>query len=192
MTPDTGAMTLVTRSAAGEAEAFRTLVRQFHRQVYRWSIVLSTDADDAEDLAQAVWIRVHRSLATYRGDAKFSTWLYRITFNIGEERRRTSHRRADALSREQSHAMVEPEVQRHANLDAERLVAIVRSYLGDLPSRQRAVFAMADFEGVPAAEIAERLEIPVATVRTNLLKARRAIRQRLLSSEPRLVLEYRS
>ncbi len=183
---------LVVRAASGETAAFELLVRQHQQLVFRWALVLAADRDDADDLAQAVWIKAHQSLGGYRGDAKFTTWLYRILFNLRDDERRTRVRRTDALSRWQVNVGGATGDSPQDDLDAERLVTIVKRYLGDLPPRQRAVFAMADFEEIPAREIAERLQIPEVTVRTNLLKARRAIRKRLLLTEPRLVQEYRS
>ena len=184
---------LVARAAAGDGEAFDLLVRGHHSLVFRWALVVAEDADDAEDLAQAVWIKAHHNLGGYRGEAKFTSWLYRITFNtaveFGRKRQRRSiamrsvslNRSGDAAPAPGSDAM-----------DAQQLVTVVRVLLAELPPRQRAVFVLADLEDRSTAEIAEMLDIEETTVRVTLFKARRAIRARMLAKQPRLVEEYRS
>src|SRR5689334_16724242 len=77
--------TLVARAVAGEDGAFDRLVRTYHAVVYRWALVVAADPDEADDLTQAVWIKAHRSLGSFRGDAKFSSWLYRITYTTAIE-----------------------------------------------------------------------------------------------------------
>lgn len=190
---ETDTVEAVARAAAGDEGAFDLLVREHHALVFRWALVAADDPDDAEDLAQAVWIKVHRNLAAYRGDAKFASWLYRITFNtaveLGRKRRRQlTVLRSVSVDRSGNSAAA-PE---RDSIDVQQLVAIVRALLDDLPPRQRAVFALADLEDRSTAEIAEMLEIEEATVRVTLFKARRSVRSRILAKQPRFVEEYRS
>ena len=184
---------LVARAATGDGEAFDLLVRGHHSLVFRWALVVAEDSDDAEDLAQAVWIKVHRNIRSYRGDAKFTSWLYRITFNTAVEFGRKRQTRSVAMrsvSLERAgDAAPEPGT---GAMDGPQLVAVVRALLDDLPARQRAVFALADLEDRSTSEIAEMLEIEEATVRVTLFKARRSIRAKMLTKQPRLVEEYRS
>lgn len=183
---------LVARAAAGEGDAFTELVLGHHALVFRWALVLADDPDEADDLAQAVWIKAHRGLGGYRGSAKFTTWLYRITSNTAVEFGRKRQRQWTALAmwRESGEGLAGA-VPAHDDLDEKQLIGVVRGMLGHLPPRQRAVFAMADLDGVTTAEIADRLEIEEATVRVTLFKARRAIRSRLLHQEPKLMEEHR-
>ena len=184
---------LVARAAAGDGEAFDLLVRGHHSLVFRWALVVAEDPDDAEDLAQAVWIKAHRSIGGYRGEAKFTSWLYRITCNTSVEFGRKRQRRSVAMRLVSLDRADDVAPAPGPNsMDAQQLVAVVRSLLDDLPPRQRAVFALADLEDRSTAEIAEMLEIEEATVRVTLFKARRAIRSRMLAKQPRLVEEYRS
>lgn len=183
---------LVARARAGDREAFTQLVRGHHALVFRWALVVAGDPDEADDVAQAVWIKVYRGLGAYRGGSKFTTWLYRVTWRAAVESGRTRQRRAKVLAEWQGDTGADLVSVMPAEPDQGKLLAVVRRYLGDLPPRQRAIFAMADLDGVPAAEIAERLEIAEATVRVTLFKARRAIRGRLLQQEPRLMEEHRS
>jgi len=184
---------LVARAATGDGEAFDLLVRGHHSLVFRWALVVAEDPDDAEDLTQAVWIKVHRNIRSYRGEAKFTSWLYRITFNTAVEFGRKRQTRSVAMrsvSLERTgDAAPEPGT---GVMDGPQLVSVVRALLVDLPPRQRAVFALADLDDRSTAEIAEMLEIEEATVRVTLFKARRAIRAKMLVKQPRLVEEYRS
>ncbi len=184
---------LVARAAAGDGEAFDLLVRGHHTLVFRWALVVAEDPDDAEDLAQAVWIKVHRNIRSYRGEAKFTSWLYRITFNTAVEFGRKIQRRSKALETvTRDRAGDTAPAPGSEALDTQQFVAAVRLLVEDLPPRQRAVFALADLEDRSTAEIAEMLEIEEATVRVTLFKARRSIRSRMLAQQPRLVEEFRS
>ncbi len=134
---DAESVDLAARAASGDAAAFEELVRCHHASVIRWAIVAVGDLDDAEDLAQAVWMRAYRSLGDYRGAAKFSTWLYRITYNLGFEVRRTRDRRLAALATwNNSTERVTAVVQPHDEGDAQRLAAAVHACVKELPPRQ--------------------------------------------------------
>jgi RNA polymerase sigma-70 factor, ECF subfamily len=183
---------LVARAAAGNAEAFTELVRRHRATVVRWGAALTGDLDDADDVAQTVWIKAYRNLGSYRGESSFSTWLFRITWNTGTEWRRTRQRRSERLAAWQGANPPNAEPPPDAAEVDRRLVDTVRSLLGDLPPRQRMVFVLSDLEGRAPVEIAEMLELSAVTVRANLFKARRAMRARLLQRAPELVREYRS
>ncbi len=183
---------LIAAVVAGDRAAFTGLVREYHTLVFRWALVVTDDPDAADDLAQEVWIKAYRGLAGYRGEAKFTTWLYRIAYNTAVESGRKQQRQSAALDAwRQFNDQAEEVVPSQDDLDQRRLAAVVRSFLSDLPPRQRAVFALADLDGVTTAEIAERLEIEEATVRVTLRNARRAIRSRLLQEEPGLLEDAR-
>ena len=183
---DTGA--LVLRAGAGDAEAFRLLVRRFHETIYRWALGSTGDRDDADDVTQQVLLKTHASLTTLRDSGHLRTWLFRVTHNTALELHRVRGRRAAALDRELlltpgERTALEP-VDR---IDLERTMALVQHYFDSLPDRQRLIFDLADFQGYTPAEIAELLEMEQVTVRANLCKARRAIRTRILQDHPELL-----
>ncbi len=189
--PDTS--DLIGRAAAGENDAFRELVRRYHATVYRWAAVSLGDRDEAEDVTQLVLIKVHASLGSYRGGGKFTTWLYRITRNVLFEAVRRQQRRGTLLAGENETSAVAVDGEDGEDtIDSRRLSALVRDYLEALPPRQREVFMLADLDGFSPAEISDLLGVEQVTVRTNLLKARRAIRSRMLREQPKLMEEYRS
>ncbi len=179
---------LVLRASAGDADAFRLLVRRFHETIYRWALGSTGDRDDADDVTQQVLLKIHASLATLREGGHLRTWLFRVTHNTALELHRVRGRRAAALDRELlltpgERLALEP-VDR---IDLDRTMALVQHYFGELPDRQRLIFDLVDFQGFTPAEIAEMLDMEQVTVRANLCKARRAIRTRILRDHPELV-----
>ena len=128
---------------------------------------------------------------SFRGESRFTSWLYRLTWTTVVESGRKEQRRASALQRWQQGAEREESVAPRDEVDTARLIAVVQSHLEQLPPRQRAVFALADLED-RQAEIAEMLEMAEATVRVTLFNARRAIRARMMATQPTLREEFES
>jgi RNA polymerase sigma-70 factor (ECF subfamily) len=189
--PDTA--DLIGRAAAGDRAAFNELVRRYHATIYRWAAVALGDLDDAEDVTQLVLIRVSSSLRNYQGGARFTTWLYRVTRNVLLEQVRTRRRRTRLFEAEQNRATEDDHGEpADRSLDSGKLELAVLGHLGSLPPRQREVFELADIQGFAPVEIAVMLDVEPVTVRTNLLKARRALRERLLAQQPKLIEEYRT
>lgn len=179
---------LAARARSGNSGAFEELAARVRGRVARWAGRVVRDPDDADDVAQLVLMRVATRLSSFDGRSRFTTWLYRVTRSVALNRVRTEQRRRSILDRT---AAEEPvvSIDAEAEQDVGRLVEIVRAYYGELTPRQREVFAMADFDGLSAAEIARRLEIDSSTVRVLLLQARRTIRRRMLQDHPALLEE---
>jgi len=185
---------LVVRARAGDPDAFRRLARGVYGRIHRWALGRTGSPDDADDVAQTVLVRLHLKLGEYRG-GRFTSWLYRITASVAEELRRKRDRRVRLLEdhvarRGAAFATFEPGLD--GSIDAARLARIVLERYRELPDRQREVFDLVDLQGYAPAEVAELLGLEPVTVRTNLLRARRAIRQKILECRPCLVEEYLS
>jgi RNA polymerase sigma-70 factor, ECF subfamily len=181
---------LVPRAQHGDAGALEALLRACRDTIYRWALVQTADAADAEDVTQEVLIRLHASLHRYERRSRFTTWLYRVTRNEAASlgRRLTSRLRlAAAVEREAAEPVeaADPLERIHARTVA----ALADTLLHALPRRQREVFHLADIEGCTAEEIAERLGMSPVTARVHLLHARRALRARILSKLPELAEE---
>lgn len=188
VTPEADAIEqMAHRARAGDERAFAALAGAVRDRVRRWALARTGDADDAEDVAQAVVIRMHRGLPGFEGRSRFSTWLYRLTANAAVEwaRGQSRHRRtADELG-----AAGELEAGTGDRIDAmenRRAAELVRAFLAELPGRQREVLDLVDLQGFTPAEAAEMLEIEPPTARVHLLRARRAIRERILAEHPTL------
>ena len=179
---------LAARARAGDEGAFAALAGAARERVRRWALVRTGDPDDAEDVAQEVAIRVHRGLARFEGRSAFTTWLYRLAANaaaeLGRARGRIARLHAAAeLESSASHALSD----RVGEMENARTAALVRAFFAELPGRQREVFDLVDLQGHTPAEAAEMLEIEAATARVHLLRARRAIRERILAEHPNLL-----
>lgn len=143
--------------------------------VARWAVVLTGSPDEAEDIAQAVLLRVHRSLSTYTPQGNFNAWAYRITRNAvadsGRKRQR-DRARVDLLTRDRIAAWL-PE--RSNTLELLAATEQLRRFMIDLSPQQRAVLDLIELQGFSHSEVAEMLEVSPATVRVHLHRAKTAM-----------------
>ncbi len=181
--PDSRSDVLETLAAAarqsGQADALLHAMRPL---VYRWALVRTGNADEAEDVAQTVLLRVHRGLGAFHGRSRFTTWLYRVTANTLIEQRR----RRGLLQRLRERwgglaATVTPADDALAVIEHADTRELVRVLLHQLPAGQRAAFDLVDLQGHSPALAATMLGLKPSTLRVNLLRARRALRQRMLA-----------
>lgn len=176
---------LLQRAAGGEADAVDELARWCYPRVYRWALVRSGDPDEADDVTQETMVSLVSHLGGYRGDARFATWLYRVTMNAATARERGRRRRLRLLSRwwrPERAAVPAPLRDIH---DAD-LAGLVRLLLRELPPQQRTVFDLTDLQGFSAPELADMLELDQGTIRSHLMRARRTMRARMLERLPTL------
>jgi RNA polymerase sigma-70 factor (ECF subfamily) len=176
---------LASRAAAGDDAAFTTLVTRYQPAVFRWALIFARDPDEAEDLVQEVFVRVHRQLAQYRSDGPLSAWLYAITRRAAHQSRR-KHKRRTRLSLS-SAALPLREVYTTdpgGRVDRERAAAVIRELFYELPARQREIFDLIDLQGLSPTEAAERTGMKTVSVRASLFKARSSIRSKFLATHP--------
>jgi RNA polymerase sigma-70 factor (ECF subfamily) len=188
--PD-GLEALLERCRTGERAAMGELYRLYRNEVARnLSRVLgprNSGRGDLEDVTQDVFIEVFRSLGRFRGDAKLSTWLYRVCVNVALQRLRKRKRQAEISDEdvpESLHGMRDDQTPERA-LDATRRVAAVYRILDELAPKKRMVFILHEIEGREPKEIAGIVGSNVLTVRTRLHYARKEFYDRA-SREPRL------
>lgn len=161
--------------------AFTALVSQYHPVVFRWAVAFAGDIDDAEDIAQEVFVRVHSKLATFRGDGSFDGWLYRITRRVAFRARRRASRVSAVSGAEVEVYLTDP----GARIDRVRATELIRELVTFLPIRQREVFVLCDLEGRTPLEVAQMIGIKDVSVRASLFKARAMIRRTMLARHPR-------
>jgi len=170
---------LAWRAARGDESAFGRLVREVRPRLYRWALVQSGDPDDAEDITQAALLRLHRSLAGFHFESRLSTWLFTLVRSAAADWRRAAKRRGLRQDRYAlSQATVTPASEPD---DRAALLALVRAQLAGLPARQREVFDLTELQGRSSPEVAALLGLSESTIRVHLLRARRAIRARVLA-----------
>lgn len=166
---------LVEAATRGDRAAFDELVRRTHRDTYTLALRLVGDPDDARDVTQDAYLRAYRSLGSFRGDARFGTWLYRITANRAatQLRRRIRHRHAP-ITDEVWEAEVGDDPHAHNELRVELGRAV-----NALPPKLRAVVVLHDIYGFTHAEIAEELSITESAAKVRLHRARKQLRSDL-------------
>jgi len=176
---------LASLAAAGDDSAFTTLVTRYQPAVFRWSLMFANDPDEAEDIAQEVFVRAHSRLSQYRSDGSLEAWFYAITRRAANQMRRKGKRRARlALAPGARPAREVYTTDPGGRVDRERATALIHEMFSNLPPRQREIFDLIDLQGLTPAEVAERTGMKPASVRANLFKARSSIRAKFLATHP--------
>jgi len=175
---------LIAKAATGDRVAFRALYTQHRELVSRLVFRMLGGHRDLDDVVQEVFFQVHRSLKDFRGQAKFSTWLHRVTVNVVLMHRRAA--RSRPTYSEEPHPDTTPDddvVSPDEDADRRERVRAFARILERLAEKKRVVFILHELEGVSPVEIAEIVGAPVLTVRTRLFYARREIEE-MLADEP--------
>jgi RNA polymerase sigma-70 factor (ECF subfamily) len=133
---------------------------------------------EAEEIAQEAFLRAHRSVAGFRGDAKLSTWLYAITSRLCLNRLASGERRA-AHEGEESLERLRADVDPAAHVERVELEAALQRAITELPEERRIVVVLRDFEGLSYEEIAAALDLQLGTVRSRLHRARTDLKEKL-------------
>lgn len=165
---------LIAEAARGNTGAFAELVRMHRMRVLRTAFGVLGSQDEAEDVAQDVFIKVWRSLGSFQRDTSFSSWLYRITVNTAIDvlRRR---REESGLDVEYVSPQARPEESALRSASQER----VRAAIARLPESARIALTLREFEQLSYKEIAEVLQIPIGTVMSRLNYARESLKKLL-------------
>jgi RNA polymerase sigma-70 factor (ECF subfamily) len=159
-----------------------TVYRAHVQQVARWASRLGGPHIEAEDVAQEVFVKVQRSLASFRGDAELTTWLYRITENVVRHRRRKERwRRYIGLSQAPELPSAAPSPLEE--LEADEATALVYRVLDSMREYYRTVLILFDLEGLSGSEIEALTGVRAATLRVRLHRARADFAARLEAFE---------
>jgi len=176
---------LIRRCVEGDDEAFAQLVRKYERRVVGLAYSVVRDPQDAMDVAQEAFIKVHRTLRGFRGKSAFYTWLYRVTVNLAIDRDRKRKRQpTESLeaSQERTTDSAEPvfpddgPTPHQATADGE-LGELVNRAIDSLSPRHRAVVLLRDVQGLSYQEIAEVVGCSLGTVMSRLHYARRNLQE---------------
>jgi len=162
---------ILTRCRAGEREAFGILLHRYRDRIVNLAYQLMGDREDAEDIAQEAFAQAFRTIATYRGEAQFYTWLYRITVNMCLGRKR---RAKTCESYDDEHDLRPAQTAGAAQVET-RLA--VEQALHQLSEPLRVVLVLREMQGLSYEEVASILHIPIGTVRSRLSEARRKFRE---------------
>ncbi len=171
---------LVEAAREGDSTAFEELVRRTYVDTYTLALRLTSNEEDARDVVQETYLRAYRGLKNYRGDAQFTTWLYRITANCASTflTTRGRHRHDDlAASGDVADANADADVELLAH--ASDLRSRLDEALEQLPPRLRAVVVLRDVYDLPHEAIAAELGISVSAAKVRLHRARHKLRSQL-------------
>ena len=178
---------LIERCKRGDVGAFNDLVRLYEKQVYNFAYRLTSNYDDANDIAQEAFLRAFNAIGSFRGDASFSTWLFRITTNVFLDDRKKA-RAHPHTSLDEYMELDESSVARQVEdtapgpqqltEEAER-TKLLGQAITSLPDYQRAMVVLYHSQQKSYEEIAEMMDLPIGTVKSRLNRARLALKEKL-------------
>lgn len=195
---DNSEQLLLERSKAGDVAAFETLIEAYQKKIFNLAYRIVGNYDDAGDLAQEALIRIFRSIAGFKEQSSFSTWVYRITTNVClDDIRKKKNRKVISLD-EEIH-VEDGEMKRQIMSDdplpdevaeKEEMRRLVNDAINTLPEEQRLVISLRDIQGLTYDEIAEVLDCPSGTVKSRINRARQALKNVLLKKRELFNEEY--
>jgi RNA polymerase sigma-70 factor (ECF subfamily) len=179
---------LVTRSIGGDAESFNQLVLRWERPIYALAYRTLGREEDARDVCQETFLRAYRALSGFRGQAKFSSWLYRITLNLCRDWIRRQ-RRTPVVQLPEDVDVMELQAAREPSEPIENIVArndltrAVEKAMAKLPEEQRTAIILKEYHGLTFQEIADLAGCPLSTVKTRLYQGLAVLRRELAKSD---------
>lgn len=183
--------TLIADCLEGRTDAFGSLVRKYQDRLFRTMTAIVGSREDAQDVVQDAFVRAFQNLESFRGNAAFYTWLYRIALNAASNRarRQRPNLSIDHLRDQTGHEPADDRegTQPHQGLERQERARQVHQALAQLSEEHRTTLVLKEMEGYKYEEIAEILNCPVGTVRSRLHRARVELRKlltKILDEEP--------
>jgi RNA polymerase sigma-70 factor (ECF subfamily) len=178
---------LVARSIRGDAESFNQLILRWERPIYALAYRTIGREEDARDVCQETFLRAFRGLPAFRGQAKFSSWLYRIALNLCRDWIRKERRTPLVPAPEDTDlielaAAVEPSESIEDLVARKDLAKRVERAMAKLPDEQRTAIILKEYHGLTFQEIADLSGCPLSTVKTRLYQGLTVLRRELASS----------
>ena len=173
---------IVRKVLGGDANAFETLVLEYEKNVYNIALRMTGNSEDAADMTQEAFIKAYNSLQAFRGDSKFSVWLYRIVSNVCLDFLRSKNRRPTvSLSVEDDDGedtqldVADESQSPELLLDRKLTRDSVRRGLDSLPPDYRQILLLREMQGLSYDEIAQALGLEVGTVKSRIFRARKKL-----------------
>jgi RNA polymerase sigma-70 factor, ECF subfamily len=170
---------LLVRLRAGHPRAFEELVTTYQHRVFGVALRMLGSGAEAEEIAQETFLRAHRALGEFRGEARLGTWLYAITSRLCLNRLAAAARRHEAPDETALQQQPAEGADAAAVLEQRELQAALHDAVAALPEDRRIVVVLRDLEGLAYEEIAEVLGLPLNTVRSRLHRARLDLKAKL-------------
>ena len=170
----------VRKLQRGETEAFETLIRRHQKTIFNLVYRMLGDYDEAAEISQEAFLSAYRAIGNFRGEANFSTWLYRIALNHATTRRKSMNTRQQRnLPIENTEPVSDPHPGPAETMEKKEIRERVQQALNSLEPDDATVILLRDLQDVPYEEVARVLEIPVGTVKSRLHRARQALKSEL-------------
>src|SRR5947209_15572781 len=175
----------VAASRKGDQDAFAMLVQRHQRRVFNLVFRMLQNYEEASEITQETFLAAWQGLPSFRGDARFSTWLYRIAYKccLKQLEQRKRDRTLQAAMQAEWTPELNIEEQANVELDAEACQALVRKQLATLPTKYRIVLILRHLQEMTYEEMAEILMLPIGTIKTHLFRARNLLKERLEAFE---------
>lgn len=175
---------LVARSMGGDLDSFNQLVLRWERPIYALAYRVIGREEDARDVAQETFLRAFRALKGFKGQAKFSSWLYRITLNlcrdwIRREKRTPLAHTPEGVDLVELAGEATPSESLEDLVTRRQLGRAVSKAMALLPEEQRTAIILKEYHGLTFQEIAELLDCPLSTVKTRLYQGLSVLRKQL-------------
>ena len=175
---------LVALAAVGDAESFNELIKRWERQIFALAYRVIGREEDARDVCQETFLRAFRALPKFKGEAQFSSWIYRIALNlcrdwIRKQRRAPVMQAPDGVDISDLAAERGPVESIEDLVGRRQLSATVADEMARLPEAQRTAIVLKEYHGMTFQEIAELQECPLSTVKTRLYQGLSVLRRRL-------------
>jgi RNA polymerase sigma-70 factor (ECF subfamily) len=166
----------------GRSAAFGELVHRYQDRLFNSVIRILDNPDDAQDVVQDAFVSAYQSLGSFKGDAEFFTWLYRIAFNTAVTLRRRRRAMVSLETGRESSATIDPvdlspESKPGTAMERSEEETIVRTALNRLSGEHRIVLVLKDIEGMKYEQIAEVIGVPIGTIRSRIHRARLELRE---------------
>lgn len=182
---------LIKKCQQGDVEAFEKLILSYQKKVYTIAYRYMGRREEAEDLAQEAFIKVYRSLKTFRGDSSFSTWLYHVVTNVCRDALRKNSRKLEEDSLDCAVTTEKGEIRREIVdwsmspallYEQKELGEFLQSLIDQLSPEYKAVIVMREIQDMSYDEIAQAMDCSLGTVKSRLSRARKTLRDMIESS----------
>ena len=181
---------LVRRAQAGDSKAFGDLVKAHQGFAYHVALRSVGNQQDAEDIVQEAFVRAWRSLAGFRSESRFRTWLYRIVVNLCYSQLPRTQKEINLLAASNGQEVLpdkSPSSDPELRMEDKQVLAKLQDQISALPGQYQVLLLLRHREGCSYAEIAEIMDLPLGTVKTGIHRARKRLKEALLQDQEELM-----
>jgi RNA polymerase sigma-70 factor (ECF subfamily) len=175
-------LTIIRQVQHGDVDSFELLVAAYEKNVFNVALQMTGNREDAQDMTQEAFIKAYNSLSSFRGDSRFSSWLYRIVSNVCLDfKRRQGRRPASSLTVEDDEGenveldIADESQSPEALLERKLTREAVRRGLAELPDEQRQILLLREIQGLSYEEIGDAMNLEPGTVKSRIFRARKKL-----------------